>query len=377
MRHSAFREICIFISGATPQVITETLCALGAGSPPVLPQEVYIITTEKGRKIAEDTLLVQGILRNLEEEYQLGPIPLNGRSFLVPRDAEDRPLSDIRNDADNARMGELITSLIQEKTDDPACRLHCSLAGGRKTMSFYLGAAMQMFARPWDRLYHVLVTPEFESSPEFFFKPRKARVLSCGGKRLDTRHAEITLTELPFIRLRDKLSLEDVRFRDLVAEGQKQIDIAVTLPELRVDLSGRTVKIGDKAIKLQPLQLMLYVAYLRHKLNRCRYPARPYCQGCTKCFPSLLELAGKTALEEMAKDYHMIAPAKVGDLLHNNSSGLPVETIRQGISKIKRTIGAALDDEALTAIYAITTSERKYADSRHGIRAEKGRIRIG
>ncbi|WP_442891844.1 CRISPR-associated ring nuclease [Dissulfurispira sp.] len=40
-------------------------------------------------------------------------------------------------------------------------------------MSFYMGAALQLFGRPWDRLYHVLVTPEFESNPEFFTSQRK------------------------------------------------------------------------------------------------------------------------------------------------------------------------------------------------------------
>jgi hypothetical protein len=84
-------------------------------------------------------------------------------------------LDDIREGSHNEALGDFIAGFIREKSQDSNTRLHCSLAGGRKTMSFYLGSALQLFGRPWDKLYHVLVSPEFESHPEFYYKPRKDR----------------------------------------------------------------------------------------------------------------------------------------------------------------------------------------------------------
>lgn len=376
MPRPGYREIFIFIAGATPQVITETICALAMEVPPVYPDRVYVITTNKGRTAVEDALVSRGVLKKLSDEYGLPCVSIGEESFIIPADSLGVPLDDIRDDRENELMGDLITAFIREKTADSSARLHCSIAGGRKTMSFYLGAAMQLFGRPWDKLYHVLVSPEFESTPEFYYKPKQDRTIDVNGRRLNTADAEITLAELPFIRLRNKLSLDGSGFRELVREGQKDIDIAMVQPELRIRLSDGSVKVGWKTIRLAPMHLMIYVAYLRQKLNRCRYPDRPYCYDCTDCFPSLLEMATKPALEEMARDYFVICPSRGEDLLHRYKDGLPLEVIRQAISKIKRAITGQLGDETLTSCYSITTSLRKYSNSRHGVRVEKSRIRI-
>lgn len=376
MKKTRYKEIFIFIVGSTPQVITETICNLATGNLPVYPDELCIITTTKGREIAEAAFFKQGILKQLLAEYDLSAYFLNSISFIIPKDRAGVELEDIRNSDENELMGDLITSLIKEKTADMSARLHCSIAGGRKTMSFYLGAALQLFGRPWDKLYHVLVSPEFEKNPEFFYKPKKDRLIECNGKKINTKSACITLAELPFIRLRNKLSLEGSSFRELVQEGQREIDIALIQPELKVMLREGAIKIGQKIVRFTPLHFVIYLAYLKRKTNHCKYPERPYCYDCSDCFPSLLELSTKTALEEMAKDYMQISPSKVHDLLYRHKEGLSQEILRQAISKIKRFMLEELKDEALALCCAITTSFRGYANTRHGIRLEKGKIKI-
>jgi CRISPR-associated protein (TIGR02584 family) len=42
---------------------------------------------------------------------------------------------------------------------DPDCALHCSLAGGRKVMSFYSGYLFSLGGRQQDRLSHTLISP--------------------------------------------------------------------------------------------------------------------------------------------------------------------------------------------------------------------------
>ena len=193
-------------------------------------------------------------------------------------------MDDIKDEAQNEAIGNLITSVIQEKSADNTVRLHCSIADGRKIMSFYMGAAMQLFGRPWDRLYHILVTPEFETNPDFFYKPAKNKIINSRlpdetVKRLNTKDAEIYLAELPFIRLRDKLSpsLQGKGFKELVAAGQKEIDTAAIPPELLIDISARLLNIGMIQIKMTPVHLITYIAFVRLKTDHCIRPDRQYC----------------------------------------------------------------------------------------------------
>ena len=113
----------------------------------------------------------------------------------------------------------------------------------------------------------MLVTPEFESRPEFFYKPRKNKVIEWktpdgSVKRLNTNDAEIILAELPFIRLRAKLDLRGKGFEELVAEGQSEIDATVRPRPPRKPPRGATIRIGSRVMDTVPVQIMLYTAFI-------------------------------------------------------------------------------------------------------------------
>lgn len=373
-----FREILIFVAGTTPQIITETIYGLIHQSPPIYPNKIYILTTQLGENIIKENLIDARIFRGFCREFKLSEDILNEDSMIIVKDHKGNPLSDIKEEQDNESLGDFIANFIKDKAKDDKTRLHCSLAGGRKTMSFYIGSALQLFGRPWDKLYHVLVTPEFESNPDFYYKSKRDRMLKKDGKTLHTKDAKIYLAELPFIRLSNKISLHGKGFKELVEEGQREIDIATVQPQINVNLSERTVYVGDNLIEMVPVQLMIYTTYLRQKIDHCKYPERTYCFDCTDCFPSIVDLSSRPALEEMAKDYkqiYTIHPLKANDLLNKHKDGLEQPTIRQNISKINRTIKEQLKDETLHPYYTITAI-KKYAGSRYGIRVEKGKIRI-
>lgn len=378
-----FKEIFIFVAGTTPQIITETIYALAHESPPAYPDEIYIITTRTGKRRIEDTIIKRRLLDHLAKELDMPPIGLFEDSFIMVRDIHGNILDDIRSREDNEAMGDTITSFVRDKARDKNTRLHCSIAGGRKTMSFYLGSALQLFGRPQDKLYHVLVSPEFESNPDFFYKPKKDRVIECrmpdgSIKRLNTRDARIELAELPFIRLGSKISLHSKGFRELVSEGQKEIDTAMLQPVLMVNLSKRTLHIGERLIEITPVELMIYTAFLRHKTLMCRNPERDYCLDCSECFLTPLDLSSRDAIEEMAKDYEKIygnRPLKARDLLTKWKDGIDIGVIRQNISKINKTLIEHLKDETLLPYYSVTAI-RRYGSSRYGVRVEKGKIKL-
>ncbi|MBM4330699.1 MAG: hypothetical protein FJ117_05625 [Deltaproteobacteria bacterium] len=103
---------------------------------------------------------------------------------------------------------------------------------------------------------------------------------------------------------------------------------------------------------------------------------RDSCQECTDCFPTLVDLSSKRALEEMAEDYRKIygpKSSRVVEYLNKWKEGMDVEAFRQQISKINRTLKEGLQDETLLPFYMIT-AVGKYGNKRHGIRAEKRKI---
>jgi CRISPR-associated protein (TIGR02584 family) len=384
MGDRSFREVFVFVAGITPQIVTETIYALAQKIPPVLPDELYIITTATGKKHVQETLTNRNILQSLFTAYHIPPVPLTEKSFIVARTHSDgRELDDIRDEKENEIMGNLITTFLQEKTRDRSTRLHCSIAGGRKTMSFYMGAALQLFGRPWDRLYHVLVSPEFESNPAFFYKPKKNKIIEsrqANGTvtQFNTDNAKIHLAELPFIRLRDKLSHTGKNFRELVEEGQKEIDAAFLQPEILVSLSERSLRIGNTDIRLLPVQLALYSALLKRKIGNCSHLDRQYCSECSDCFVTPAEFFKGEAMKAMARNYDTIysgRPSMGTELLAKwQQQEEPAKLFRQNISKLNASIQQQLNNDAL-ALYATISTVKRYGESKYGIKTDKEKIR--
>lgn len=379
-----FEEIIIFVAGASPQIITETIYALATLKKPIYPDQIYIITTTAGREIIRKTLIQRKILDSLFEEYNIVPVSLKEDNFLIPKNAAGEEIDDIKTAEDNESMAELITSFLREKAGDHRLRLHCSIAGGRKTMSFYLGAALQLFGRSWDRLYHVIVSPpEFESHPDFFFKPRKNRfltILNTKGQSssLPTEKATIHLIDLPFIRLGRKIQLKSASFKELVAESQTEIELSLLQPEIKIRLSTRRLEVQDSFFQLPPTLLFIYTAFLKQKTHNCQYPEKRFCLDCTSCYAETSELFEPAKLNSLKSDYLKISGGQEfrwTAFISRWKAGIPAEVIRQYISKINRQIESQLGDETLTSLCKIT-SRRQYAGTRYGLKIDKNKIYI-
>lgn len=203
------RRILLCVTGLSPQIVTETLYALATlGQSRFIPTEVHLITTLEGAEQARLTLLSEdpGWFHRLRQDYRLPEIRFSLDSLHILRDAEGRPLRDIRQVTDNEAIADLITAQVRQLTADPECAVHASIAGGRKTMGFYLGYALSLFGRSQDRLSHVLVSSPFESNRDFFYPTPEERVIHTpDGRAVDASDAEVVLANIPFVRLRDGL----------------------------------------------------------------------------------------------------------------------------------------------------------------------------
>lgn len=207
----------IAVVGSTPQVLTETFWALHVDRK-VPINEVIVITTTVGKDICQKRLLDEGRFEKMLEDWGINPVAFDADNIHVFKDVEGNPLDDIRTLEDNHIARDKIFELIETLTQDDQVALHCSLAGGRKSMGFILGAAIHFFGRPQDRLYHVLVSmPEIErSDASYYYPPKKPEPimvfnrttdqeepLIVRGQKVMSDAVSIELADVPFCRLRD------------------------------------------------------------------------------------------------------------------------------------------------------------------------------
>ncbi len=371
-----YNEILILALGTTPQLVTEAIYALYKSRPAVICDEIFIITTSVGKNMLKKSLINENILAVMSKDLGV-KFTVKNNSFIAPKYDNGVELDDIKTSSDNQIMANSIISLIKEKTAVASNRVHAFLSGGRKTMSFYIGLAMELYSRSWDKTYHILVSEQFESNKGFFYKPTKNKKIISGENTLNTDDAEIMLIDLPMIRLRDKIKMDIGDFKAALEYGQKEIDTSIAQPSLKINLRDRQIFINNYiSIEFTPIQLMVYTTYLKLKLNNCKYPQREYCKDCNECFSSLLDLTTKPALEEMAKIYKIISPTKVDILLQNYKEGISMEVMRQSISKIKKIIHETVKDETLASLCIISTANKNYGNTRHGIKIEKRKISI-
>ncbi|MEN8168228.1 MAG: CRISPR-associated ring nuclease Csm6, partial [Pseudomonadota bacterium] len=152
------RRVLLCVTGLSPQVVTETVYAL-AVKRNWIPTQIRLITTAEGAKRARLSLLSEdpGWFQRICDDYRLPPIQFTSEDILTLRDDQGLPLEDIRTLRDNELAADYIVEQVRELTGDQHGELHVSIAGGRKTMGFYLGYALSLFGRPQDRLSHVLV----------------------------------------------------------------------------------------------------------------------------------------------------------------------------------------------------------------------------
>lgn len=383
MTNNSFKEILVFVAGGTPQIITETIYALAQQPSPIYPDQIYVITTGPGKQKAIDTLLDGGVLANLCLEYNIPSIVMNENSFITLTDGNGKVFDDIRTVEANEIAGDQVTHILRSLSAQPNSRLHCVLSGGRRSMSYFMGVAFQLFARQWDKLYHVLVSPEFGENPNFYYKPKHNQQINgrshCGHNQvLNTDDAEISLIELPLIFLRDKISVNGTAVRDMVAQGQKHIDTATMQLPIQVNFADRCIYIGDNSIELLPIQLMIYATFLRVKLAKECIGLLTHCYECNSCFILLADIAHRKSLESMALDYERMYssnPFKRDELLDKWKEGLEIDLLRQHISKINRAIKEQLDDATLLPFYKIDTI-KQYGRGRYGVRVEKEKITI-
>jgi len=272
------RRVLLAVTGLTPQVITETLYALMREGPHALPHEVHVLTTAEGAERARLALLSEqpGWFHRFMADFQLPPIAFNLEHIHVLRGAHGQPLADIRSAEDNERAADDIADWVRRFTADVPGQLHVSLAGGRKTMGFFAGYALSLWGRDDDRLTHVLVSDPFESSWEFFYPTPYERIIETrGGKLADCMQAEVTLADIPFVRLRHGLPQPLLQGRAGFAQAIQAAQRKLGPARLLLDLQSGQVEAAGQRFELPPAELAFLAWFARRALAGLAGVERP------------------------------------------------------------------------------------------------------
>jgi CRISPR-associated protein (TIGR02584 family) len=414
------RNILLCVAGGTPAIITETLWALKEGGDHV--DEVRVITTLEGRdkilsgKVGTEPHADQSLLdedhgqffKFLRDYPEVGKIKFDENCLYIlttkptgvpsPRDDDKNRLSDILTDEDNEKAANQICEIVRELTSSENIHIHASIAGGRKTMSLYLMAAMQLFGRHDDKMSHVLVSKEVEfGAPKFFYKtPTPEPILDPTGKSkrkangdvLTTDDINIYLADIQFIRLRgtgsEMLNRTVESYDRIVDKAQENLERF----NLVFDLNASQVTVGKRNIKLTDRDFFVYVmfAYLRCK-DRGNEGSVQLEEISIADFDAVCRLISRSRGKELGYQYFSVLRADSLQNLNywffketnpNRSDEFALSTVKLTMSDAVSTIKSTLKRGGASEEFAVVNKNkyRKKVEPIYGLRIEPDRIKF-
>ena len=370
-QENKIRHILLATTGESPQVVTETLYAIHQEGLR-WPDEIRLITTTIGKARAQKGLLDEGHLASLCEEIGR-PHPIFGSAHIeVVPGSNGQDVDDARSIEDHEALANFIMTMVRNLTAEEQLTVHASLAGGRKTMTFYLGYAMSLFGRRQDQLSHVLVSAGYESHPDFWYPSRKqdqlcdrqgTPLLTPSGAPLMPANASVTLASIPFVRHRHDLpdivpqSGVSVHFRDLVrlinlGDLPDEIDLCIDLPNQSIQVTDRNSQLRFE-FKPNLLELAFYAIFARATLAGEKELTRPTAKrahtGLLKdLLDELLPLCGlprceswKEGLSEL-NDWNELRGQIKDSTLDALSSGVPHTWFDQRKNELRKLFSSSL-----------------------------------
>lgn len=316
--HEYSKRILLAVSGMSPQIVTETLYALSVAEKdqPFIPTEIHLISTNAGKNEAVLKLLhpKTGLFHQLCKDYDLKGIQFSAEQIYVITNNNGVLLDDIKTPEENEAAADFITQKVNELTRDDDSALHVSIAGGRKTMGYYLGYALSLYGRAQDRLSHVLVTDRYESLRDFFYPtPHSHVIYDRDNKALDAQAAVVMLANIPFVRLRTGLPESLLQGKASFNESVRFARVVEAEPSLEIDRNNRCLRANGIDVRLTDINFAFYYWMIQEtvfKKNVIKRPARPPyfdADNMENCINSFLECYKGLFGDEKEQDRTVIA----------------------------------------------------------------------
>jgi len=260
-------------------------------------------------------------------------------------------------------------------TNDQNTSVFFSIAGGRKTMSACLMLAAQLYGRHQDRVYHVLVSSEFESNRDFYYPPQKSVPIELRDKDgqpyiKETKYAMINLVPIPFVSIRDQIS------QDLLHEPRDPATLMLSLVKerpytLTVDITSSKLVYKNLEIDMMPARLALYALFAMQKKD-CK-KEQTTCRDCTDCFLDIQQVLSQQG--QITELYTKIPRTREpSEMKGYGIVSLDPENFNSYKAKIRKDLERGFGLYALPEL-AIESVGKK-GGTRYGLKIERERIRI-
>ncbi len=280
------KRILLSVTGMSPAVVTETLYAL-VTEKGFIPTEIQAITTEQGKnKLLEALLGIEGgrkerkgalqeFIEDYGDKYGFSSIHFDESCVHIITNENGQNLPDIRTPEENEHAANSIVQLVGNLCQDEDMQLHVSIAGGRKTMGFFMGYALSLYGREQDSLSHVLVDSQYESLASFYYpKPYPHLINKNDGTQIDAKDGKVMLAEIPWVRLGlglpESLAEQKVSYSQSVKNAQKLLTTPkitfLSRPKTFSNLDAREILFGDDIkIRFAPREYAYFVVLLIFK----------------------------------------------------------------------------------------------------------------
>ncbi|GBE12367.1 CRISPR-associated protein [bacterium BMS3Abin13] len=370
------KNIMLAVVGLNPQVITEALYGLYHAGRRV--DSIHLITTRAGKDRIFTHLLspYDGKMAAFMKEYNIdqAAIDCGPHTVHVLKKQSGVEIDDIVDEDDNEILINTCLKLAFQFTGRPDCAVFFLVAGGRKTMTSCLTLAAQLYGRPQDRIYHVLITPEFESSRDFWYPPKISRPVTLFDKERkpyvrETKYAAINLINIPFVSVRERFSA------DLLSTPHTPADLMAALIQddpkmLLIRLAEGKIVFGGREMDMYPAHMALYGFFAEIKKN-CTQEHN--CRDCTDCFVDTSRIF--SGQDKISRIYSQVArPKQFDEMSATGITALDQENFNSYKSKIRKSMIRRFGNGLAINLEISATGERPL--TRYGIRLDKSRIRI-
>lgn len=273
-KESRKQVVLLMVLGTSPAVLTETVWALAMRKEAVIPDEIVVITTLKGKACLQGVLeggesSVWGTLcAALKKKGKKvdGRLHFGAQNSIQVFSQGSRDLEDISTGEENTCAANFLLRVIRGYSENPRTQIYASIAGGRKTMSALMLSCMSLLGRDDDHVLHVLVHEPFDQvTPPFYF-PDSRIYVDRNGREWSSRQAKIELIDLPFVKVRglyeEKFQGRVPSYAELVQDTQRlapEARVKETPPLLEFDIGSGTVLVDGREWRLSPVEFMMLV----------------------------------------------------------------------------------------------------------------------
>ena len=270
MKFINMKNVLLFSTGLSPQVVTESLY-FHTQINKIKVDSIFIITDSTGEKLLDN--LFDWYKKFLIEYSIKYKINFSHNNVLILKDKNNVPLIDLKTIDDNDAAVSQIFNYMCKLSNIKDSRLIVSVAGGRKSMSVIVGQALQFYGKKHDILTHVIVDDSIIGCPNFFYPTKESDIIKFKNKQFDSKYIKIHLDEIPFIRLRGILETinpeKNKSLTSLIKVAQKQIDLN---KKIQINIDNKTnIKINDKIVKMPSKVKSIYILILIECKINIRY----------------------------------------------------------------------------------------------------------